>query len=518
MTTNHPNHPPLTGATLALGSFSVGLAGFMTVLDSSIANVAIPTISGNLGVSVDEGTWVITVFAASNSVAIPLTGWLTQRVGQVRLFVGSILLFVMASWLCGIAPSLPMLLFARVLQGAVAGPLIPMSQALLLSSWPKSKSSLALSLFSMIMVAGPIVGPTLGGWVTDSYSWSWIFYINIPVGLFAAAMVWMLYRHRDTPTQKLPVDVVGLLLLIVWVASLQVMLDKGKDLDWFSSSTIIVLTIVAAVGLAFFIVWELTDENPIVDLTLFKQRNFLGGTVSIAVAYSIFFGTLVLLPQWMQEYLGYRSLDAGLATAPLGIFAVIGAPIMGRILPRSDARIIGTCAFVSFAIVYYMRSFFYTDISEGYIVLPTLLQGIPMALFFAPLTTIILSGQPPEKVPAAAGLSTFARMFFGGVGTSIAGVVWNNRTIMHHEILTQQSSATNPMFNAQMSTYHSLLGLGRGASYALFDHMVQTQAAMLGLNDVFYAAAVIMIIIIPLIWITKPGKAGGSSDAAASAH
>ncbi|WNC94846.1 DHA2 family efflux MFS transporter permease subunit [Paraburkholderia sp. FT54] len=518
MTTKQTNHPPLTGAQLAIGSFVVGLAGFMTVLDSSIANVAIPTISGNLGVSVDEGTWVITVFAAANSVSIPLTGWLTQRLGQVRLFVGSILLFVIASWLCGIAPSLPILLFARILQGAVAGPLIPMSQALLLSSWPKNKSSLALSLFSMIVVTGPIVGPALGGWVTDSYSWSWIFYINIPVGLFAAAMVWMLYRHRDTPSKKIPVDKVGLLLLVIWVAALQVMLDKGKDLDWFSSSTIVILTIVAVVGLALFIVWELTDKNPIVDLTLFKQRNFLGGTVSIAVAYAIFFGTLVLLPQWMQEYLGYRAVDAGLATAPLGIFAVIGAPIMGKILPRSDARIIGTFAFIGFAIVYYMRSFFYTDISEGYIILPTLLQGIPMALFFAPLTVIILSGQPPEKVPAAAGLSTFGRMFFGGIGTSIANVVWNNRTIFHHEILTQQASPTNPMFNQQLDMYHSLLGLGKGASYALFDHTVQTQAAVMGLNDVFYGSAIVMIIIIPLIWITKPRKSAGASDAAAAAH
>ncbi|KWF26141.1 DHA2 family efflux MFS transporter permease subunit [Burkholderia pseudomultivorans] len=518
MTANQSNPPPLTGPTLALGSLSVGLASFMTVLDSSIANVAIPTISGNLGVSVDEGTWVITVFAAANSVAIPLTGWLTQRLGQVRLFVGSILLFVLASWLCGIAPSLPFLLMARVLQGLVAGPLIPMSQALLLSSWPKAKSSLALSLFSMIVVTGPIVGPSLGGWVTDSYAWSWIFYINIPVGLFAATMVWFLYRKRDTPTRKLPIDYVGLTLLIVWVASLQVMLDKGKDLDWFSSNTIIILTIVAIVGLALFIIWELTDKNPVVDLTLFKQRNFLGGTISIAIAYGIFFGTLVLLPQWMQEYLGYRAVDSGLATAPLGIFAVIGAPIMGKLLPRSDARIIGTLAFVGFAIVYYMRTFFFTDISEGYIILPTLLQGIPMALFFAPLTVIILAGQPPEKVPAAAGLSTFARMFFGGIGTSLAGVVWNNRTIMHHEILTQQASPTNPLFNAQMDSYRSLLGLGQGSSYALFDRVVQSQSAMLGLNDVFYGAAVVMIIIIPLIWITKPGKASGSSDAAAAAH
>jgi MFS transporter, DHA2 family, multidrug resistance protein len=518
MSTSQPSYPPLTGATLALASFSVGLAGFMTVLDSSIANVAIPTISGNLGVSGDEGTWVITVFAAANSVSIPLTGWLTQRLGQVRLFVGSILLFVFASWLCGIAPSLPILLLARVLQGAVAGPLIPMSQALLLSSWPKSKSSIALSLFSMIVVTGPIVGPALGGWVTDSYSWSWIFYINIPVGLFAAAMVWTLYRKRDTPAKKLPIDIVGLVLLIVWVASLQVMLDKGKDLDWFSSTTIVALTIIAAVGLVLFIVWELTEKNPIVDLTLFKQRNFLGGTVSIAVVYGIFFGTLVLLPQWMQAFLGYRAVDSGLATAPLGIFAVIGAPIMGKILPRSDARIIGTSAFIGFAAVYFMRSFFYIDIDEGHIILPTLLQGIPMALFFAPLTVIILSGQPPEKVPAAAGLLTFARMFFGGIGTSIANVIWNNRTILHHEILTQQSSPTNPMFNEQLGQYHSLLGLGQGASYALFDQTVQAQAAMMGFNDVFYGAAIVMILIIPLIWITKPSKAGGSSDAAAAAH
>ncbi|KLU26450.1 DSBA oxidoreductase [Caballeronia mineralivorans PML1(12)] len=511
-------HPPLTGAKLVLGSLGVGLAGFMTVLDSSIANVAIPTISGNLGTSVDIGTWVITVFAASNSVSIPLTGWLTQRLGQVRLFIGSILLFVLSSWLCGVAPSLPVLLFARVLQGAVAGPLIPMSQALLLSSWPREKSSMALSLFSMIVITGPIVGPALGGWVTDSYSWSWIFYVNIPVGLFSAAVVWALYRERDTPTKKLPVDLVGLLLLITWVASLQVMLDQGKDLDWFSSTTIVVLAVVALIAFAFFVAWELTDKNPVVDLSLFKQRNFLGGTISLSIAYGIFFGTLVLLPQWMQEYLGYRALDAGFATAPLGFFAVLGAPIMGKILPRSDARILATCAFIGFAIVYYMRSYFYTDIDVGHIVLPTLLQGIPMALFFAPLTVIILSGQPPEKVPAAAGLSTFGRMFCGGVGTSIANVVWNNRTIMHHEILTAQSNPTNPFFNQQLHAYHSLLGLNTGSSYALFDNLVQTQAAMMGLDDIFYASAIIMIVIIPLIWITKRGKAGAADAAASGAH
>jgi DHA2 family multidrug resistance protein len=236
--------PPLTGAKLVLATIAVALATFMNVLDSSIANVAIPTISGNLGISVDEGTWVITLFSAANAVAIPLTGWLTQRIGQIKLFVAAILLFVFSSWLCGIAPNLIVLLAARVLQGAVAGPLIPLSQAILLGSYPKERSSTALALWAMTATVGPIAGPALGGWITDSYSWSWIFYINIPVGLFAAAVTWAIYRDRDSRTRKLPIDKVGLLSLIAWVASLQIMLDKGRDLDWFSSPVICTLAVV----------------------------------------------------------------------------------------------------------------------------------------------------------------------------------------------------------------------------------------------------------------------------------
>jgi DHA2 family multidrug resistance protein len=298
--------PPLTGGKLAMGSLAVALATFMNVLDSSIANVAIPTISGNLGVSVDEGTWVITLFAAANAVAIPLTGWLTQRVGQIRLFVGSILLFVLSSWLCGVAPNLTFLLAARILQGAVAGPMIPLSQAILLGSYPKEKSGQALALWAMTATVGPIAGPALGGWMTDSYSWSWIFYINIPVGLFAAAVTWAIYRSRETTTRILPIDAIGLAALVTWVAALQIMLDKGKDLDWFASPVIISLAIVALLGFLFFVIWELTEANPIVDLRLFKGRNFLAGTIAISVAYAVFFANLVVLPQWMQQYLAIQ--------------------------------------------------------------------------------------------------------------------------------------------------------------------------------------------------------------------
>jgi DHA2 family multidrug resistance protein len=509
---------PLTGARFVLGTFAVALATFMNVLDSSIANVAIPTLSGNLGVSVDEGTWVITLFAASNAVSIPLTGWLTQRVGQVKLFVGAILLFVLSSAACGLAPNLLVLLAARVVQGAVAGPLVPLSQALLLASFPKDKSSSALSLWAMTATVGPIAGPALGGWITDRYSWSWIFYINVPVGLFAAGVIWMIYRERDTPARKLPIDKVGLIALIVWVASLQIMLDKGKDLDWFNSPVIWLLTIVAAVGFVFFLIWELTEEKPVVDLRLFARRNFAGGTVAISVAFALFFANLVVLPQWIQGYLGYRSVDAGLVTAPLGIFSVVLAPVMGKIMPRSDMRVLATLAFIGFAGVFLMRSHYTTGVDTYTLVLPTLLQGIPTALFFTPLTAIILSGLPPERIPSAAGLSNFARIFAGAVGTSLLSTGWNNRTILHHERLIEQTSVNNPTFTGAMAALQDTLGASAEKARAFFEYSLNTQAAMLGLNDIFWLSAVIFILIIPLIWLTRPVKGGAPGAAGAGGH
>ena len=509
---------PLTGARFVIGTFAVALATFMNVLDSSIANVAIPTLSGNLGVSVDEGTWVITLFAASNAVSIPLTGWLTQRVGQVKLFVGAILLFVLSSAACGLAPNLMVLLAARVVQGAVAGPLVPLSQALLLASFPKDKSSSALSLWAMTATVGPIAGPALGGWITDRYSWSWIFYINVPVGLFAAGVIWMIYRERDTPARKLPIDKVGLISLIVWVASLQIMLDKGKDLDWFNSPLIWLLTIVAAVGFVFFLIWELTEEKPVVDLRLFARRNFAGGTVAISVAFALFFANLVVLPQWIQGYLGYRSVDAGLVTAPLGIFSVVLAPVMGKIMPRSDMRVLATLAFIGFAGVFLMRSHYTTGVDTYTLVLPTLLQGIPTALFFTPLTAIILSGLPPERIPSAAGLSNFARIFAGAVGTSLLSTGWNNRTILHHERLIEQTSVNNPTFTGAIATLENTLGASADKARAFFEYSLNTQAAMLGLNDIFWLSAVIFILIIPLIWLTRPVKGGAAGAAGAGGH
>src|SRR5438034_5058318 len=353
---------PLHGGALIFGSVALSLATFMNVLDLSIANVSIPAISGDLGVSPDQGTWVITSFGVANAISLPLTGWLTRRYGQVRLFMASVLLFVIVSFLCGLAPSIEFVLLFRVIQGAVAGPMIPLSQSLLLSSYPKEKAGSALALWAITTLVAPVVGPLLGGWITDNMAWPWIFYINIPVGLAAAAVTWMIYRTRETATRKLPIDAVGLGLLIVWVGALQVMLDKGKDLDWFHSGTIVALAAAAALGFALFVAWELTDKHPVVELRLFARRNFTMGALALSLGYGVFFGNVVLLPLWLQQYMGYTATLAGMALAPVGLLAILLSPLVGRNVSRIHPRILASTAFVIFAGVMLMPSHFHTPV------------------------------------------------------------------------------------------------------------------------------------------------------------
>ena len=320
--------PPLTGSARLWGTLALSAATFMNVLDTSIANVSLPAIAGDLGVSPNQGTWVITSFGVANAIAVPLTGWLSQRFGQVRLFVMSVLLFVLSSWLCGLAPNMPTLIAFRVLQGLVAGPLIPLSQSLLLSSYPPARAGVAMALWSMTTLIAPVMGPLLGGWITDNLTWPWIFYINIPVGLGAALVTWRIFHTRESATRKLPIDSIGLGLLVLWVGALQIMLDKGQELDWFHSTEIVALGLVALVGLLAFLIRELTEEHPVVDLTLFKLRNFWAGALALSVGYGLFFGNVVLLPLWLQQYMGYTATQAGMILAPVG--ALAGSPATAR--------------------------------------------------------------------------------------------------------------------------------------------------------------------------------------------
>jgi DHA2 family multidrug resistance protein len=508
-------HPPLTGGALALGTLTLSLATFMNVLDTSIANVSLPAIAGDLGVSPNQGTWVITSFAVANAISLPLTGWLTQRIGMVKLFTASVLLFVLASWLCGLAPSIEMLIFFRVVQGAVAGPMIPLSQSLLLASYPKARAGMALAMWSITTLVAPVMGPLLGGWITDNVSWPWIFYINVPVGLVAAAFTWSIYRHRETPTRKLPIDSVGLGLLVLWIGALQIMLDKGKELDWFHSAQIVTLALVAGIGFVVFLVWELTEEHPIVDLTLFARRNFWTGTLTMSLGYGLFFGNVVLLPLWLQQYMGYTATDAGMVMAPVGLLAIIFSPVVGKNVGKVDPRVFATISFLVFALVLWMRSLFSTQVDFVTILIPTVIQGLAVAFFFIPLVTLTLSGLSPDRIPAASGLSNFARITAGAIGTSITTTVWEDRAILHHAQLTEQishGSVAAQGFTDQLSN----LGLAPGQIAAMLNRLIDVQAYMLGANDLFAISALLFLVLIGVVWLAKPVK--GAAAEAGGAH
>jgi MFS transporter, DHA2 family, multidrug resistance protein len=508
---------PLSGGALVLGTIALSLATFMNVLDTSIANVSIPAIAGDLGVSPSQGTWVITSFAVANAISLPLTGWLTQRYGQVRLFTASVLLFVIASILCAIAPSIELLILFRVIQGAVAGPMIPLSQSLLLSSYPKKSAGTALAMWAITTLVAPVVGPLLGGWITDNISWPWIFYINVPVGIGAAAVTWMIYRKRETATVKLPIDTVGLALLVVWVGALQIMLDKGKDLDWFHSGQVVALAIAAVVGFSFFLVWELTDRHPVVDLRLFARRNFWTASLAMSLAYGTFFGNVVLLPLWLQQYMGYNATQAGMVLAPVGVLAILLTPLVGKNINKVDPRVFATGAFAVFALVLFMRSQFNTDVNFGTLLIPTVIQGAAMAVFFIPLITLALSGLTPDRIPAASGLFNFTRITAGSFGTSIATTLWDRRASLHHAQLADHVTNFDP------STAQALAGMRAGGmspqqSYDSLNRILDQQAFMLSANDIFYASALVFLLLIAVVWLARPVKGGQADSSASAAH
>jgi len=504
---------PLKGAQLVLGTVALSLATFMNVLDSSIANVAIPAISGDVGVSPSQGTWVITSFGVANAISVPLTGWLTQRFGAVRLFTMSVLLFVLTSWLCGFAGSLETLVLFRVLQGLVAGPMIPLSQTLLLSSYPPSRAGTALALWGMTTLVAPVVGPLLGGWITDNISWPWIFYINVPVGLLSALLTWNIYRSRETATRKLPIDTVGLSLLVLWVGALQLMLDKGKELDWFASGEIITMAVVALVSFVVFVVWELTDAHPVVELRLFMRRNFAAGSLALSIAYGVFFGNVVLLPLWLQQWLGYTSTTAGMALAPVGILAIVLTPLVGKKVGSWDPRWMATGAFVVFATVLWMRSHFTIETDFFHILIPTLIQGVAMAFFFIPLTTITLSGLTPDRIPAAAGLSNFVRITAGAMGTSIATTLWDSRATMHHAHLAETLVQGQGTFAITLNQLQAA-GMTQEQALAQINRLIDQQAFTLAANDIFWASSMLFLVLIVLIWLTKrPVGHAGAADA-----
>ena len=333
--------------------------------------------------------------------------------------------------------------------------------------------------------------------------------------------VWSIFRKRESQTRKLPIDSVGLALLVLWVGALQIMLDKGKELDWFHSGEVIALGIVALVGLVTFVIWELTEEHPIVDLTLFKRRNFWAGALALSIGYGLFFGNVVLLPLWLQQYMGYTATQAGMIMAPVGLMAFLLSPVVGKNISKVDPRRMAAFAFTIFALVLWMRSNFNTQADFKTILIPTIIQGVSMAFFFIPLVTLTMSGIPPEKIPAASGLSNFARITAGSFGTSVATSVWQDRAAMHHAHISEAVNLGSPATNSALS---GLAGAGLSPDQALatINRLVDQQAYMLAASDVFYASALIFLALIPLVFLAKNIRGakggGGGADAAAGAH
>ena len=495
---------PLQGGALAMLTLVLSLATFMLVLDSTIANVAIPTIAGDLGASSSQGTWVITSFGVANAISIPITGWLAKRFGEVRLFLIATLLFVLASWLCGIANSLEMLIVFRVLQGAVAGPIIPLSQSLLLNNYPPEKRGMALAFWSMTIVVAPICGPILGGWISDNIHWGWIFFINVPIGLAVVLISWKILEGRESRISHQPVNTIGLILLALGVGALQLMLDQGRELDWFNSTEIVVLTIIAAVGLIALIIWELTDDNPVVDVSLFKSRNFTVGCVSTSLAFLVYSGTVVLIPLLLQQVYNYTATWAGLAAAPVGLLPILLAPIIGKFGNKIDMRILITVSFMVYALTFYWRAVtFEPEMTFMDVALPQFVQGLAVACFFMPLTTITLSGLPPEKMASASSLFNFLRTLAGSIGTSLTTFIWYNREAVHHSQLTEVINPYNPISQQFFQTMGSF-GLSEEQTASYLARQITAQGFIIGANEIFLVSAITFISLVVLIWFAKP--------------
>jgi DHA2 family multidrug resistance protein len=503
-----PGPAPFTGGRLALLTFVLAMANMMEVLDITIANVSIPTIAGDLGVSPNQGTWVLTSYTVANAITVPITGWLAGRLGQVRVFASAIALFTTASACCGLAQSLEMLIAFRIVQGAVAGFMVPLSQALLINNFPPEKRGTGLAIWAMTIVVAPIIGPILGGWNTDNFHWSWIFLINIPVGIFASIAVWQMLGDRETPTRKLPVDRIGIALIVLWVGALQLMLDKGNELDWFNDSFIVALACVAAVGFVVFLVWELTDEHPVVDLALFRYRNFRNGVVALSLGFAAFFGTTILLPLWLQTQLDYTPGWAGLALAPSGLLAVLLSPVVGKTMGKVDPRRYASFAFVLFAILSFWRAQFNTNADFFTIALPQFLQGAGIAFFFVPLVSINLGGIEPARAANATSLQNFLRMLAGSFGASIVITVWTRRQALHQTQLSEHLNVYAQPTQDYLARLHEL-GMPTQQAHAFLARVLGNQSLMLATNDVFWILGWIFLALIAFVWTTRPPFGGG---------
>lgn len=499
-------------------AIAVMFGTFMEVLDTTVVNVSLPHIAGSLSASVDEATWALTSYLVANAIVLPITGWLANYFGRKRLLMTAVVGFTGASLLCGLAPSLPVLIFFRCIQGATGGALQPLSQAVMLEAFPPQDRGKAMGFWGLGIVVAPMLGPVIGGWLTDSYSWRWVFYINLPVGLASIIMTRLfIFDPPYIRRTRAGIDYWGIGMLAVGISALQVVLDKGQEEDWFSSHLISILTVIAVAGLTAFVIRELRAPHPVVNLRVLKVRTYSTGVFLMTVVGFVLYGSLVLLPVFLQTLLNYPALQAGIAMAPRGLGSFLMMPITGAILSRLDARKLLGLGMVATAITLFQLS--HLNLKAGYwdVFWPQFIQGLALALLFVPLTTVTMDPIPREEMGNATSIFNLMRNLGGSMGIAGATTLLARQQQLHINRLGANVTIYSPQARAAINHMRGLF-MGQGSdpatatnrAYGVIFGQVQQQASMLSFMDVFHILGVIFLLVIPALLIMRRPRHGGA--------
>ncbi|MGH9559182.1 MAG: DHA2 family efflux MFS transporter permease subunit [Bryobacteraceae bacterium] len=510
-----PKHNPWAVAMV------VTLATFMEVLDTSIANVALPHIAGNLSAGVDESTWVLSSYLVANAVVLPISAWLATRFGRKRFYMTCVALFGVSSFLCGLAPTLSMLVFFRVLQGLGGGGLAPSEQAILADTFPPAKRGMAFAIYGMAVVVAPAIGPTLGGYITDNFDWRWIFFINVPVAVISLLLSSRMVEdppHLKTMREKAGgIDYMGLGLIAIGVGAVQVVLDKGERSDWFSSNFILFFTILAVVCIVTALIWEFRHEHPVIDIRMFQNRNFSVSCVMMFMLGAALFAATVLLPQLVQTLMGYTAEQAGMVLSPGAVVVIILLPLVGRLISRIDARYLIAFGFLVSALGLYHLTGINLGIDFGSMVMMRVYQIAGIAFLFVPIQTMSYAGVPVEKNNNVSGMTNLARNMGGSLGISAAETLLSRRAQVHQSVLVAHATQFDPAFQSAISGITNTF-TARGydhataiqTAYGNVYGMIQMHASMLAYLDAFEVFAFVCVLVVPLAFLmtkSKPGTA-----------
>lgn len=486
---------PLEGIAWILTLIGLSFATLIVALDFSIANVSLPYIAGNVAVGVTQATYLITSFAIGSAIALPLTGFLTERFGAIKTYLYATIGFVFFSLLCGASFTFEMLVFARFCQGFIAGPIIPVSQSLILSITPKEKRNSALAVWGVIIMVGPIMGPVLGGIISDNIGWPWIFYVNLPLGLVALILPFLFLWERAEKGKNIALDYISFALLVVGVTAFQIFLDKGEDLDWFGSPLIRLLALTSFVAFSYLIIRLKRSEKPLIDLSLYKTRAFGLSLVFITIGFIAYIGSIVLVPLWLQTAMGYNATWAGFAVAPVGFAALVFGKFMGKLIDKfGTISLLGIC-FLCFAAASFYTGLFSSSVDIYHIWISRLLTGIGTLFLFTPLISLSVRDLPINSVPMAMGIFHFHRTIASAIGASITTSLWVHRGRFHYERLV-----SNIRFSYAAELMEKLALSGKKGS-ALLAELVSKEAAILGFNDCFWVMGYLflfMLLLLPL--------------------